>query len=312
MSDSGMGSKTIDNYFEKQIPTRADDNSSKRPRSDGSDSSMTSNSPKRVTYDSENEAIDLPKDAPEWVSVLLGAIEKVNTNVSNVTTSVEDLAIKLDNFKTETDTRFAAVIANADAMKADYDNRITELTNSVSFISASFEAQKAINESLSAKIAELVNSNAISSQKANDQSMVSEAHEQYSRRNCLLIHGVAESHGESTDSLVIDTMKKHLAVNLSPNDLDRSHRLGPRRSDGRARPIIIKFSCYNVRASVYAAKRKLKGSNLLITESLTRQRVRALSDAKLKYGKENVWTMDGEILTKLEGKIVNVRNILYA
>ena len=32
--------------------------------------------------------------------------------------------------------------------------------------------------------------------------------EQYSRRNCLLIHGLPESKNENTDELVIDTVKE--------------------------------------------------------------------------------------------------------
>ena len=149
------------------------------------------------------------------------------------------------------------------------------------------------------------------SQEVHTQSAISESQEQYSRRNCLLLHGVAEAEGENTDSLVINTAKKRLVITLKPYDLDRSHRLGAPRADGRASPIIAKFSRYNVRSTVYSAKKKLKGTKLLVTESLTRQRVGVLADAKRKYGMRNVWTIDGEFFTKQAGKTVNVRNILY-
>ena len=51
-------------------------------------------------------------------------------------------------------------------------------------------------------------------------------HEQYSRRNCLLIHGVKENKKEDTDEVVIEFFEKEMKEKLSANDIDRSHRLG--------------------------------------------------------------------------------------
>ena len=51
-------------------------------------------------------------------------------------------------------------------------------------------------------------------------------HEQYSRRNCLLIHGVKENEKEDTDEVVIEFFEKEMKEKLSANDIDRSHRLG--------------------------------------------------------------------------------------
>jgi hypothetical protein len=54
--------------------------------------------------------------------------------------------------------------------------------------------------------------------------------EQYSRRNCLLIHGIPEtSSKENTDTLVIDTIRERLNIPITEEDLDRTHRLGPKR-----------------------------------------------------------------------------------
>ena len=55
---------------------------------------------------------------------------------------------------------------------------------------------------------------------------------------------------------------------------------------------------YNPRAAVFAAKKKLKGTKLLITKSLTRRRVTVLNESIRKYGSRKVWTMDGEIYMK--------------
>ena len=85
-------------------------------------------------------------------------------------------------------------------------------------------------------------------------------------------------------------------------DLDRSHRLGkPRASGGKPRPIIVKFSRYNLRNSVFKNKKKLKGKGVAITESLTKKRMDALTKAKDEHGFNNVWTLDGKIFYKQAG-----------
>ena len=50
--------------------------------------------------------------------------------------------------------------------------------------------------------------------------------EQYSRRNCILIHGVDEVEGEHTDELSIKVIEEHMNQIIKPEAIDRSHRLG--------------------------------------------------------------------------------------
>ena len=73
-----------------------------------------------------------------------------------------------------------------------------------------------------------------------------DCHEQYSRGNCLLIHGVKEKDKEDTDKVVIEFFEKEMEEKLSANDIDRSHRLGKKQTGSRPQPIIIKFTRYNV------------------------------------------------------------------
>ena len=49
---------------------------------------------------------------------------------------------------------------------------------------------------------------------------------QYSRRNCLLFHGIKEEKGEDTDCIIINTVKEEMDIEMFPNDLDRSHHIG--------------------------------------------------------------------------------------
>ena len=55
-------------------------------------------------------------------------------------------------------------------------------------------------------------------------------HEQYSRQNCLLVHGIVETDDEVTDDLVIKTISPKMKIEISPVDLDRTHRIGKKKA----------------------------------------------------------------------------------
>ena len=204
-------------------------------------------------------------------------------------------------------------------IRASNDNsaKIQQLTDSVSFISDMYEEQKKIDDTLIGKINNLNERQAFFKEKCmiyerrmSDQAAEIDDLEQYGRRNCLLLHGVPENTDvnvrEDTDSLFIDTIAAHLQVKFLPEDLDRSHRLGAKKND-RPRPIIVKFARYNRRKVAFNLKKKFKGSNFILTESLTRKRVIMLDDAKKKFGTKNVWSMDGEVYA-YDGKTkINVK-----
>ena len=104
--------------------------------------------------------------------------------------------------------------------------------------------------------------------------------EQYGRRNAVRVFGIPEIKRnkkdgpvkfENTDALVLNVFKNKLNLNLSYHDISRSHRVGKPR-DGRPRPIIVKFVSYRRKREVFSCKKKLKGTDLTITEDLTAQR----------------------------------------
>ena len=50
--------------------------------------------------------------------------------------------------------------------------------------------------------------------------------EQYSRRNCLVLHGVNENNDENTNEIIVKTFSEKLGVEIKEDD----HRLGkPKR-----------------------------------------------------------------------------------
>lgn len=66
--------------------------------------------------------------------------------------------------------------------------------------------------------------------------------EQYSRRNCLHIIGIQETDNKVLDDIVIN-LARSIDVELSLQDIDRSHRLGRPESGGigtrKPRDIIV-------------------------------------------------------------------------
>ena len=54
---------------------------------------------------------------------------------------------------------------------------------------------------------------------------------------------------------------------------------------------------------IFYSKEKLKGKGIVITESLTKFRYNIYREALTKFGKGNVWTNEGRILTKINNKI---------
>ena len=131
-----------------------------------------------------------------------------------------------------------------------------------------------------------------------DKSEVLEDQMQYSRRNCLVFTGIAEKKGEDTDKVIQSFASEFLEVEISDNEIDRSHRLGKRQT-GKPRPIIVKFVRYNMRRKVMRERRKLRGKNLGVQEHLTPFTEHLLRKANELSRKapwlKKTWTWDGRV-----------------
>ena len=142
--------------------------------------------------------------------------------------------------------------------------------------------------------------------------------EQRSRNMCcLLIHGVKEKDGEKTDELVLNVIINDLGiVNTNITEIQRSHRLGPRKPQRNLRsskmfyrPIIVRFSNYRMRQKVFSEKRKLKGTTTSISENLTKKRYVLYQSAINKFGKGKVWSSEGRITTKVNDRYMIINSV---
>ena len=117
-----------------------------------------------------------------------------------------------------------------------------------------------------------------------------------------------DTNDENTDSLVLKTNEK-LDVDITENEIDRSHRIGRKKNGQKPRPIIVKLRRYNTRKKVFASKRNLKRIGVSITESLTAKRMEQLKMGREEHSFINVWTTDGRILFRRPNE--NKSNLFY-
>ena len=193
-----------------------------------------------------------------------------------------------------------------DLFKVNEETKISQIkvTESLDALSKKIDELETEIKNKDEKIQLLENRVEILKEEKESQGKEIDDLEQYSRRNCLLLHGVVETNAECTDDIIIKTCAEELGIDVKQEDLDRSHRLGKvKRNDNKPRPIIVKFARYAVRNKVFSNKKKLKGKKLLITESLTVYRMKLLDEARQKYGVRNVWTYDGRVMYKENNEI---------
>ena len=96
-------------------------------------------------------------------------------------------------------------------------------------------------------------------------------------------------------------MAKALSLDLSINDIDRSHRVG---KPGKPKAIIVKFATFRARQKLYRSRVQLKTSGyegVFVNEDLTHFRTNLLYKARqqCKLGKlDSCWSDNGNILVK--------------
>ena len=109
--------------------------------------------------------------------------------------------------------------------------QLKDLSEPVEFITKKFdqyeterkEKEKTINH-LQGKVSEMSNEIEVLKNSLDRQ-------QQYSRRNCVLIHGIPEEKGEDTDEQVLKIIREELGGEVEKSDLYRTHRIGAFKED---------------------------------------------------------------------------------
>ena len=165
--------------------------------------------------------------------------------------------------------------------------QLTDLAKGVDFINQKFDEYEKDRRGKDAVTATLQSELKSASMKVEDIEKNMDRQEQYSKRNCILIHGLKEKQNESIDDRVLKLFREGLNEEILLVDLDRTHRIGKRRLFG------------TIFGKKFLKVKKLKGKHISITQNLTGYRMSVLNEAREKFGFKNVWTYDGWIYIKI-------------
>lgn len=120
--------------------------------------------------------------------------------------------------------------------------------------------------------------------------------EMRSRRKIILLHGVPEDSKEDPADVVTKVVSTKLKVtNFTCAHISRCHRMGRAAGADRPRPILVKIHDMIMRDQVWFAKTNLKGTNITLSEFLTKPRHVAFVAARDRFGVKNCWTRDGYV-----------------
>ena len=296
---------TVEDYFAKKCDENeigmdvvteenSESSASKRELSLNSPTGLSPEQKKATLFQDEashiaDDAFEVNDDgAPSWAQTMMKMMKKSHDVLSRKIDCLRiDYDLQMKKVNEKVDELQQSVIFQANQYDAILQ-RLSAVENDNSQLRREYETQAKKTKAVEERNIELT-------KKCKKQDQKNDMLEQYGRRNCLLLHGVPEKVNEDTDKTFIDTVNDKLNMNIGLRDIGRSHRLGAPRDDESARPIIAKFPRYNTRASIYGKKKMLKGSKMMITESLTQKRVRLLKKAIGDYGSHNVWTADGDL-----------------
>ena len=223
-------------------------------------------------------------------------------------TSLDELSNQLNSFNEEIPPWAALLIQSMNSVIKEL-KCVKDLAERVNELESFKTISETVTNNLQAENKRLYDSIKNLESKMDDQ-------EQRSRNNCLLIHGVPESEDENTDKFALDVMNTQIGLlDIPKADISRSPRVGPKVNQRRnlrsstvtaprPRPIIVRFANWNSRNRVFRNKKKLKGLGVSISESLTANRLVILKAAEAKFGRGNVWSNEGFILTKVNNQYV--------
>ena len=295
---------SIMNFMTRKVTTDAPvietitpvSDSTKRPRSVGtspdSHDAKKSNSERQPSLSEIAESFE--PETPFWVPAIFKAVDQIQNDMVTVQSTMVKVLSKMDEW-TEMAKKVGELEKAVEFVTNKFDDQTKEFEKQALKFDEQSKAFGALQERL--KVAEDMNG-----KLRHDHSVLLrqvDSNEQHSRNECLLIHGVPEEENEGKRDhrqLFAEVVTSKVGVKVEKCNLRRAHRLGPARDDGKPRAIIARFDDMYLRNKVYHSKKSLKGTKMVLTESLTSRRLQIMKDGRAKYGNGNVWSIEGRIM----------------
>jgi predicted nuclease with TOPRIM domain len=116
--------------------------------------------------------------------------------------------------------------------------------------------------------------------------------EQYGRRNSFRFHNVPITKEElnKTDDKIVDICKQHLKIDITPDDINRSHIIGKIHHEGSCQ-LICRFRNGKIKNQIFKQKKQLKSNanKIYITEDLTRYRQQLVSKIQIARKERKIY-----------------------
>ncbi|KAK6191019.1 hypothetical protein SNE40_002769 [Patella caerulea] len=114
--------------------------------------------------------------------------------------------------------------------------------------------------------------------------------EQYGRRNCIRISGIAETPNEIVENKVIDVLMQVIPA-IAPSDIQNSHRVG-KPIMGNPKKIIVRLSHYKTKVSIMRGKKVVNSVEDNI--DLTRYRAHSFKHTRKSFKSNLINGCSGE------------------
>ena len=187
--------------------------SKKRDLSDQSDSKGREGSLSKGRNLEENPEVDsvftTSMDSPECLQILFNCLQNVEKSVKEI----HEMQEKTQSSQIKGELQLKDLSEAVEFITKKFDQYETERK----------EKEKIIND-LQGKLSEMSNEIEVLKNSLDRQ-------QQYSRRNCVLIHGIPEEKGEDTDEQVLKIIREELGGEVEKSDLYRTHRIGAFKED---------------------------------------------------------------------------------
>lgn len=132
---------------------------------------------------------------------------------------------------------------------------------------------------------------------------------QLSYQNSIMISGLPENTAVGNDIVesVVNIVNSKLKISLSSQDINYCYRLG-KHDDQREkpRPVAVFFTNRWKRDKVFGAKKNLKGSGVVFSELLTKEKLNLFKKAVSKYGIKNCWTWRGNVYSIINDNKIHI------
>ena len=182
-----------------------------------------------------------------------------------------------------------------------------QLRKSLEFTQTEVQELKSCNALLTTRIEALEAREKIADKIIHDLEEKYDDIEQYSRKFNLEIHGIPERKEEDVTQIILD-LAEAIDADVREEDIDICHRLY--KAEGKARPIIVKFTNYDSKYEMYSKRLRLRKvdnrekfgvERIFINENLTSRRALLYSKVRKKVKDNpvwNTWTIDGKIFLR--------------